>query len=72
MPPVTRMTPAQAVEQKETCLRKESLSSSKAGLRYDFYTAVKLCPPAWQSLTLGTSLKQYLESTESYIRSVER
>lgn len=71
MPPVTRTTPAQAVEQKEMCLRKESLSSSKAGLRYGFYTAVKLCPPAWQSLTLGTSLKQYLESTESYIICVE-
>jgi len=34
MPPVTRMTPEQAVEQKETCLQKESLSSSKAGLRF--------------------------------------
>lgn len=72
MPPVTKMTPVQAVELKEMCLRKESRSSSKAGLRYGFFIPVKSCPPIWQSQTLGALLKQYLGSAESCIRSVER
>lgn len=57
MPPVAKMTPVQAVEQKEMCLRKESHSSSKAGLRYGFFIPVKSCRPIWQSQTLGVLLK---------------
>lgn len=43
MLPGARMIPVQAAEQKEMCLRKESLSSSKAGLRFGFPTSPYSC-----------------------------
>lgn len=53
MPPETRMTPVPAAEQKEMCPQKESLSSSKAGLRFGF-SSVMLGP-------LPVSLKQHMQ-----------